>query len=210
MVADMNPRSAAHRLPVVLGFVVVIVVFSCVSVLPTTCCSRRISSFTASDSPMVAAPTALSLAKLPLNRSTSFFTTFSFLFSAPFRLRKLFSRTFPSFNCFKPSSVSPLARRSGNAFLRESRSVTSFLEGRRRLRAVLLDFSIRETKDECFTSRLSFLEFMNESVTWAESGRSAFRGAYGSGSLDLAASLARRERRLEGAVGAYVGCDISP
>jgi hypothetical protein len=87
--------------------------------------------------------------------------------------------------------------------------VTSFLDGRRRFKGFLFDFSIRETKDECFTNRLSLLEFMNESVTWAESGRSALRGAYGSGSLDLAASLARRDRRLEGTVGAYMVVKLS-
>lgn len=53
--------------------------------------------------------------------------------------------------------------------------------------------------------RLSFLELENESLVPTASGRGALRGAYGSGP-ERAASLARRERRLEGTTGAWGGC----
>jgi hypothetical protein len=55
--------------------------------------------------------------------------------------------------------------------------------------------------------RLSFFELVNPSVDGATaSGRGALRGACGS-ALVFAASFARRERRLEGATGAWGQCE---
>lgn len=52
---------------------------------------------------------------------------------------------------------------SGRALARDSRSATSFLDGRLRFLAFGLAFSIRETKDECLMVRLSFLVVLNGS-----------------------------------------------
>jgi hypothetical protein len=67
---------------------------------------------------------------------------------------------------------------------------------------------MRETKEECLISRLSLLELRKESEVSTASGRGAFRGAYGCGPSDFAAILARRDRRLEGAVGACIDSQL--
>ena len=69
-----------------------------------------------------------------------------------------------------PSSRSP------NASPKLSNVVTSFLDGRRRLRGLECDFSMRETKVECFMVRLSFLVLRKESDAmvlgrWEGAGR---------------------------------------
>lgn len=59
-----------------------------------------------------------------------------------------------------PSSVSPSSS-SGKALARDSRSATSFFDGRLRFCAFGLAFSILETKDECLIVRLSFFVVLN-------------------------------------------------
>lgn len=66
---------------------------------------------------------------------------------------------FPSIVCVETgSSPSPA---SGSALARESRLAISFFDGRRRFSDFLRDFSIFEMNEECFISRLSFLELGN-------------------------------------------------
>lgn len=62
---------------------------------------------------------------------------------------------------------------------------------------------MRETKDECLISRLSRLDSMKESSTWAE-GRWTLRGARGLARRSVA--FARSVLRFVGAVGACGGC----
>jgi hypothetical protein len=59
---------------------------------------------------------------------------------------------------------------SGSASARESRFAMSLLDGRRRLRGFLRDFSILETKLECFIWRLSRFDVLKESSSKGEEG----------------------------------------
>ncbi|KAI2629865.1 hypothetical protein GGR54DRAFT_282621 [Hypoxylon sp. NC1633] len=210
MVAEMKPLNAAQRFAVETcagaGPPSVVVAWSSPA---TPSCPPAAPISTSASTGTSRSATALSRARLSPNLSTSPLTTRSFLLSAPLRLFKLRCRTLPSRSCLSPSSVSPSSSKSGRALASESRSATSFLPGRRRFRGFLLllmwlAFWMRETKEACLTWRLSFLESMNESLVSAASGRGALRGAYGC-APDLAACLARRERRFEGTTGACLG-----
>lgn len=94
--------------------------------------------------------------------------------------------------------------------------MTSFLFGRRRFNAFLFeDFSIRETKAECFINRLSALEFVNveseefggKKVDEELDGRGRGSGFEGldidAAGLEVLETLLRIEVRFLGTVGAY-------
>lgn len=87
------------------------------------------------------------------NLSLSALSSFSFRFIAPglcLRLLCLMTLTWLLVGASSPAS--------GSASARESRLVTSFFDGRRRLRGLFRDFSIFETNAECLIMRLSFFE----------------------------------------------------
>ena len=93
-----------------------------------------------------------------LNLSFSRLINTSFFFIAPGRLFKLLCLIFAS-----PITVAPFALVvvSGNASAKDSRVVTSFLDGRLRFLDGAFDFSMREMRAECLIMRLSFLVVLN-------------------------------------------------
>ena len=135
----MNPLKAAHLLPILLT------PFpgpSSETVVPPTGCKAAIC------------------AMFLLNLSFSKLINASFFFIAPGRLLKLLCLILASPTTVVPS-VSSVA--SGNASAKDSRVVTSFLDGRLRFFEGPLDSSMRETRAECLIIRLSFFVVLNSS-----------------------------------------------
>ena len=119
--------------------------------------------------PLFTAPSSLAMASAAagraaicamflLNLSFSLWINASFFFIAPGLLFKLLCLIFIS-----PIAVAPLALSvvSGNASAKDSRVVTSFLDGRLRFLDGALDFSMREMRAECLIIRLSFFVVVN-------------------------------------------------
>jgi hypothetical protein len=153
-----------------------------------------VAVFCASSPPACALPAASCAIFLP-NLSLSILSNFSLLFVAPGLLFKLLCLIFAS-----PMTLSE-SLASGRASASDSSVVTSFLDGRRRLRGFLWAFSIRFTKAECLIRRLSCLEEMKPSEIMAPS-RWVLRGRTSSPEPDLEV-FARTDVRFLGAVGAF-------
>lgn len=204
IVAEMNPRSAANRFAVL-------------------CTGARFSSSPSLSSTSIWAScvvatagcslTVLSCARLIPNLSISPLTSLSFLRSAPGVLLRDLCLTFPAASAWPARTSS--AVRSGRASDNADRLVV-FCESRafarrfRFLRWVGVSsvreeegFEMRETKEECLMRRLSRLDSIKDSETWAE-GRWTLRGARGLERRSVA--FARRVLRFVGAVGACFCC----
>jgi hypothetical protein len=152
----------------------------------------------------------LSCARLMPNLSISLWMRRSFLRRAPGVLRRDLCLMRPL------ASVSPArtssADKEGSASEREDSGVApsacsrrAFSRRLRFLRWVVVreeveGFVMRETKDECLIRRLSRLDSIKDSETWAV-GRWTFRGARGLARRSVA--FARRVLRFVGAVGAF-------
>jgi hypothetical protein len=152
-----------------------------------------VATFCAS-SPLSCALPAASCAIFFPNLSLSILSSFSLLFVAPGLLFKLLCLIFASPTIRSDSPA------SGRASVSDSRVVTSFFDGRRRLRGFLCAFSILFTKAECLIRRLSCLEEMKPSSILAPS-RCVLSGRASSPDPDLEI-FARTDVRFLGTVGA--------
>lgn len=205
MVAEMYPLSAAHRFDTAgAGAGAAVDAFEEDKVVEA-------AAFPANWLPFCGCAGMLdSCAMLTPNRAISPFKSLSFLFSAPFLLRRLWCLILPARISAAPS---PSAN-CGSASARLSRElsvVVDFfaalllprpprLSGRLETRAEAVD-ATRETKEECLMVRLSRLEERKESLVEASS-RNVFWGARGW------MELLMRAWRREVADGFWGACDL--